>query len=68
MREVTNECVGCTSIGLPCMGSSCRNRNVVRYYCDECEEEVDTLYYGSTSGKELCAECALNELEKVEVR
>lgn len=67
MKEVTDECCGCTSMGLPCMGSSCPNRHVVRLYCDKCDEEVDVLYYGSTSGKELCAECALAELEKVEV-
>lgn len=66
MREVTDECVGCTTDGLPCMGDSCPNRHVTRLYCDKCDEEVDTLYYGSASGKELCAECALAELEKVE--
>lgn len=67
MREVTDECCGCAVPAYPCLGSSCPNRHVVRFYCDKCDEEVDTLYYGSVSGKELCVECALAELEKVEV-
>lgn len=66
MRKVTDECCGCATGGYPCLGSCCPNRNVVRLYCDECGEEVDTLYYGNISSKELCAECALKELEEVE--
>lgn len=66
MKTVENECCGCSSMGLPCQGSSCSNRHVIKLYCDKCEEEVETLYYGSISGKELCADCALDELEKVE--
>lgn len=41
MYKVTNECVGCTLIGLYCIGSSCPNRNVTRYYCDRCGEECE---------------------------
>lgn len=59
MRVVVNECVDC---GLPCLGSSCPKKNVVRYLCDECEEEE--LYY--FDGEELCLNCIEERLEKVE--
>lgn len=67
MREVTDECAGCTSMGLPCMGDSCRNKRVTRLYCDRCGDESETLYYGCMSDTELCSRCALEELDKVEV-
>lgn len=67
MRTVTNECVGCTSMGLPCIGSSCRNRNVTRYYCDRCKEEFEPEKLYQYFGEEVCAECILKDFEKVEV-
>ena len=62
MRQVEDECVGCTAMGLHCIGSSCPNRNVVRYYCDECGEE-DTLY--DFDNQELCIECIKKRLDVV---
>lgn len=63
MQRIEDECVGCKDIGLYCIGSSCPNRNVTRYYCDRCGCE-DTLYYYDS--EELCQECLLNEFEVVE--
>ena len=63
MIRYENECVGCTGLGLPCMGDSCPNRMVPRFYCDRCKEEVDDLY--DFDGEELCGECVLKSLEKV---
>lgn len=63
MRVKENECVGCRDLGLPCMGSSCPNRNVVRFYCDKCKEESDLYHY---DGQELCIDCIIEKLEKVE--
>ena len=60
MKEVQDECVGC---GLYCLGSSCPNRNVVRFYCDKCGDET-TLY--DYDGQELCADCLLEEFEIIE--
>lgn len=60
MRVVVNECVDC---GLPCLGSSCPKKNVVRYLCDECEEEEELYYF---DGEELCLNCIEERLEKVE--
>lgn len=36
------------------MGKSCPNRNVVQYYCDECEKE-EKLYYFDNG--EFCRKC-----------
>ena len=59
MKKVENECVQC---GLPCLGSSCPNRNVTRFYCDNCGEE-ETLY--KYEGEELCIECIKKSLTEV---
>lgn len=63
MKRVEDECVGCTSLGLPCMGLGCPNRNVTRLYCDKCDEEVDVLY--EYEGQELCEECLLEIVPKI---
>lgn len=63
MKKIENECVGCTDIGLHCLGISCPNRSVVRYYCDECGYEEKLYHY---DGKELCVDCLLLEFDVVE--
>lgn len=63
MKRTENECVDCKSLGLPCFGDSCPNRNVVRFYCDRCG--VEERLYGYY-GEEICAECLLEEFEIVE--
>ena len=60
MKRTENECVSC---GLPCTGRSCPYYSVTRYYCDQCGEEK-TLY--NTDDGELCAECVIDNLTKVE--
>lgn len=55
MVRYENQCIGCTSMGLPCMGSTCPNLNVPVYYCDKCDEELDEIY--EVDGEELCEEC-----------
>lgn len=64
MKRTESECVGCTSMGLLCMGMSCPNRAVTRYYCDKCRQEAEELYYFDS--RELCLDCIANKLEKVE--
>lgn len=63
MKKIEDECVGCVDIGLPCLGTSCPNRNVVRFYCDRCGDEKKLHYY---EGEELCVDCILEKLEVVE--
>ena len=60
MKRIENECVDC---GLPCLGDRCPNRNVERFYCDNCGEE-ETLY--EFEGEELCIDCIAKRLTKVE--
>lgn len=54
---------GCVRCGLPCIGDACPNYRVTRLICDICGEEPEELYY--LDGRELCADCVLNRLEKV---
>ena len=63
MQRIEDECVGCTTIGLYCMGSGCPNRNVIRYYCDNCGCENKLYYYDD---EELCEECLLEKFEVVD--
>ena len=63
MKKIEDECVGCTSVGLPCLGIGCPNRNVVRFYCDECGNEEKLYCY---DGEELCKDCLLEKFEVVE--
>lgn len=60
MKRRENECCDC---GLPCMGSSCPNRNVLRLYCDKCGHEVSDLY--EHDGEELCEDCLEKEVHAV---
>ena len=61
MKKVSNECVGCPP-EMGCLGGTCPNRNVTRYYCDKCGEEEQLYEY---DGKELCLDCIEKELIKV---
>lgn len=60
MIVAENDCVDC---GLPCLGDSCPYRNVPHYYCDECGEE-EQLY--EFDGEQLCIDCIIERLKKVE--
>lgn len=60
MFVIEHECVDC---GMPCSYGWCKYYGVKRYYCDDCKEE-DKLY--EFEGDELCADCVLKRLPKVE--
>lgn len=63
MTKYENECVGChAEIG--CLGSSCPNRNVPHFFCDECGDEADKLY-NDGYGSELCKECAVKAMNQI---
>lgn len=64
MIRYEDECVGCPE-WMGCLGNSCPYKNVPHLYCDNCEDEVDCLYY--FDGQQLCIECIIDRLEKVEV-
>lgn len=63
MKKIENECVGCTSIGLYCLGNTCPKRNIVRFYCDRCQEETTLYHY---EDEEICQDCLLKEFKIVE--
>ena len=64
MVTYENECCDCVVPSYPCIGSSCPNRHVKHYYCDECGEDVEKLY--RFDDEELCLDCIEKRLEVVE--
>ncbi len=60
MLRIEDHCVGCPD-GAPCMGSSCPNRNVPVWCCDECEREYDRDELRLLDGKQLCYDCFCEE-------
>lgn len=46
-----------------CIYEACPYYEVVRYYCDECGEESELYYW---DGEQLCVDCILKQLERVE--
>ena len=48
------ECVGCPP-EMGCMGAKCPQCNVIRIYCDICNNETDEVY--RISGLDICDDC-----------
>lgn len=61
MVRYENDCVDC---GIAC-SQSCRLKSVPHFYCDNCKDEADELY--EFDGYQLCPECVLKGLKKVEI-
>lgn len=53
-----NRCVDC---GLPCMGITCPNRNVIVKSCDVCGDEFDKVW--KYDNAVYCEECLMVALE-----
>ena len=65
MIRYENRCCDCATESYPCRGSDCNLRNVTVLICDKCGEEQEELYeYGNN---QLCADCVLERLDKVEI-
>ena len=62
-RTVNNECVCC---GLPCLGDFCRYKNVIRYYCDKCNNEFESDELYDVDGDMLCEDCLKGRFQTVE--
>lgn len=58
MQRIENHCVDC---GLPCLGSSCPNRNVRVDYCDNCETNYAKYH---VDGNDLCETCTEKYLQE----
>lgn len=63
MKKIVNECYGCKDVGLPCLGSTCPNKNVAHYYCDKCGDETVLYEYDD---EELCQHCLLEKFNVIE--
>ena len=62
MMIFEDNCVDCPpEIG--CFGVTCPLKNVPVYYCDDCEKQNELYVF---EGDELCADCILKRLPKVE--
>lgn len=59
MIAYNNECVCCPP-EMGCLGFTCPNLNVPRFYCDGCEEEYE--YYYGYEGEYFCEECFLEKV------
>lgn len=64
MVKIEDECLGCPP-ELGCAGDRCKNRNVPRFYCDECEEEFEPEELYDYDGQMLCADCLLLKYKTV---
>ena len=62
-KEITDECVNC---GMPCLGDFCRYKNVVRYYCDECDEEFNNDELYDVDGEMICGNCLISRYRTIE--
>ena len=61
MVEYENECVGCTAMGLPCMGRSCPYQRVPHWHCDRCKFEEKLFHYND---EELCVDCIIKAVKE----
>ena len=59
---IESDCVDCPK-ELGCVFTACPYYQVKRYYCDRCESEEDLYYW---DGEQLCADCILQQLERIE--
>ena len=62
MRVFESHCVGCTSLGLHCQGSACKNsRPVETVVCDKCRDSGPIYDF---EGQELCGDCISKLFDK----
>ena len=61
-----NECIRCTTMGLPCLGEICGKKHVLYYFCDECKEYKEPSELYKYERQELCSDCLLAKFETVE--
>ena len=56
-KRIENHCVGCTDLGLHCIGSHCRNRHVEVTVCDKCGYEIPYREIHDVDDMEYCEDC-----------
>ena len=55
----------CCDCGLPCIGFSCKYFETIRCVCDNCQSDMEDLYWWED--EQLCIDCIIEQLEKVEI-
>lgn len=65
MISYEDRCVGCTSMGLHCLGDGCPNMNIKILTCDRCGEQTDEAW--EVDGEHLCEDCLKASFDKVSV-
>lgn len=63
MKKIVNECCDCAVPGYPCLGNSCPRLHVERYFCDNCDAEIDDELY-EVDGEDLCIDCLKERFQK----
>ena len=63
MKRIVDECCDCAVPSYPC-NDSCPLRAVERYFCDECDEEVDLDELYEVDGEDLCIDCLKERFKK----
>lgn len=63
MKKIVDECCDCAVPAYPCLGNSCPRRNVERYFCDNCDAEIDDELY-EVDGEDLCIDCLKERFKK----
>lgn len=64
MWAIESDCCGCPE-DIGCIYEACPHYKVIKYYCDRCHDEVNEGELYRFGSEELCAECVLDQLEKV---
>lgn len=57
MVVIENHCVGCTDLGLHCIGGGCPKRRVAVHYCAKCGFDIPNRKIHEVGGKEYCEDC-----------
>lgn len=69
MKRIDDSCVGCTSVGLSCLGSACPNSPREIEFCDDCSDitYIHADYYLNDSYGEsaLCEQCLEDTLNQI---
>lgn len=63
MVRLEDECVGCAGVGLNCLGTRCRHRDVPHFFCDDCGDEISSDKLYDVGGNMLCGYCALKRIK-----
>lgn len=64
--RIENHCCDCATPNYPCVGSSCPNRHVPVYYCDECDPKCENplVEVYEVDDEHFCEDCLKEKFKK----